>query len=63
MLIQAALPELAIEALHEGILGRLSRLDKVQLYLIVLGPQKHGLRGKFGAVATDNALGLSSGFE
>jgi len=63
MLIQAALPELAIEALHEGILGRLSRLDKVQLYLIVLGPEEHGLRGKFRAVVTDNALGLSSDFE
>ena len=56
--IQAFVSELAVQAFHKRILGRLSRLDKAQAYSGFLAPEEHGLAGTLGAVITDDLLGL-----
>ena len=48
--VQAVGSELAVEALDEGVLGRLARLDEVQLHAGSPGPEEHGLRGEFGTI-------------
>lgn len=45
MKVQTALSELAIKALYKSILGRLSRLDKVQRNPSLSGPEVHGFGG------------------
>ena len=60
VLIQTAVPELAIEAFHKGILGRLAMLDELQPDLIVPAPEEYGLGGKFCAIVTSDASGPAS---
>jgi hypothetical protein len=57
VLVQTAVPESAIERLHEGILGRLAGLDEVLLDLILLAPEKHRLAGHLGPVVEHQGLG------
>ena len=54
---QAAVPELAVEALHEGVLGGLAGLDEVQRRAGPLAPKAHRLAGRLGAVVADDGLG------
>lgn len=57
VLIEAAIAELAVEALDEGILCRLARLDEGQRDLPLTRPEEHRLAGQFGAVIADNRPG------
>ncbi len=50
MQIQAVLSELAVEAFHESVLRRLSRLNKMQLDVAALRPEEHRLASQFGAI-------------
>jgi hypothetical protein len=50
VLIQAFVPEFAIEALDKRILGGLTWLDKPKLYPSISGPEVHGFAGEFTAV-------------
>ena len=61
VLVQAAVPELAVEALHEGVLGGFSGLDEVQGRAGPLAPKAHRLAGQFGAVVADDGLGMRRG--
>lgn len=54
MLVQAIVPESAIEALAECVLHRLAGLDEVELHPCSLCPQEHGLAGEFGAIVENN---------
>jgi len=56
MLVEAAFSELAVERFHEGVLRRLTRLDEVQLDVVVSGPKEHRFAGELGAVVTDDGL-------
>ena len=56
MEVQAALPELSIEALHNRILGGFARLDKVELHPGAFRPEGHRLAGQFAAVIHDDPL-------
>lgn len=56
MEIQAVLPELAIEAFHEGVLGGFARLDKMELHASALRPEEHRLSGQLGAVVRHDLL-------
>ena len=57
VLVQAAVPELAVEALHESVLSGLARLDEVQRRARPLAPKAHRLAGQLGAVVPDDGLG------
>ena len=57
VLVQAAVPELAVEALHESVLGGLAGLDEVQRRAGPLAPKAHRLAGELGAVVADDGLG------
>lgn len=57
MLVQAEVSELAVEALYEGILRRLARLNEMQFYTDLLSPKEHGLGCEFRAIVADNRLG------
>ena len=59
--VQAAVPELAVEALHEGVLGGLAGLDEVQGRAGPLAPKAHRLAGELGAVVADDGLGRRRG--
>ena len=61
VLVQAAVPELAVEALHEGVLGGLAGLDEVQRRARPLAPKAHRLAGQLGAVVADDGLGMRRG--
>jgi hypothetical protein len=50
VLVQTLIPELAIEALAEGVLDRLTRLDEMQLHAVAVGPFVERLSGKFWSV-------------
>lgn len=52
--VEAVFSELAIEALDEGVLRRLSGLDEVQLHARLAGPEEHGLARQLGAVVADD---------
>ena len=54
MLIEAAVSELAVEALDERILRRLARLDKGQRHRPLTRPEEHGLAGQFRPVIANN---------
>ena len=60
MLVQATVPELAVETFHKGILCRLAWLNKVQLRTCLLAPEEHGLRRHLRAVITDDGLGQTT---
>ena len=57
MQVQAVLPELAIEALHEGILSWLSGLDKVQSHTRSPGPEEHRLGRELRAIVQNQGPG------
>ena len=60
MLIQTTVPELAIEAFHKGILGRLAWLYKMQRRPGLFAPEEHGLRGHLRTIITDDGLGQTA---
>ena len=58
---QASVPELAVEALHESVLGGFSGLDEVQRRARPLAPKAHRLADELGAVVADDGLGMRRG--
>jgi hypothetical protein len=52
VLVQAFVPEPAVEALHEAVLHGLARRDVVPLDMALLLPLQDGVRGQLGAVST-----------
>ena len=54
VLVEAAVPELAVEAFNERILRRLARLDEGQRHLPLTRPEEHGLAGQFRPVIANN---------
>ena len=62
ILVQAFVAQSSVERLDEGVLGRLSRLDKVELYTSFVCPLVEILSGKFGTIIDSNHLGKSSPF-
>ena len=60
MLVQALVPQLAVEALQEAVLLRLARRDVVPFDAVLLGPLKHGIAGELGAVVEDDHLRLAA---
>jgi len=50
MQVQAVLPELAVEALYERILSRLSGLDEVQPHAGSPSPEEQGLGSELRAI-------------
>lgn len=54
MLVQAFVAKLTVETFHKGILGRLTSLDKAQLDIAFLPPEKHRFPCKFGAIVTNS---------
>ena len=54
VLIEAAIPELAVEALDEGILRRLAWLDESQRDLPLTRPKEHRLAGKLSTIIANN---------
>ena len=60
MLVQALVPQLAVETLHEAVLLRLARRDVVPFDAVLLGPLKHGIAGELGAVVGDDHLRLAA---
>ena len=61
VLVQAAVPELAVEALHESVLGGLAGLDEVQRRARPLAPKAHRLAAQLGGVVADDGLGMRRG--
>lgn len=59
--VQAVLAELAVEALDERILRRLTWLDEVQPDHSSSRPEEHRLAGQLGAVVADDGLWQRSG--
>lgn len=56
VLIQAAVPERAVETFDKCILSRLPRLNEVQLCSRSLAPEEHRLAGQLAAVVADHSL-------
>ena len=54
VLVEAAVPELAVEAFDERILRRLVRLDKGQGHLPLMRPEEHRLASQLRPVIADN---------
>lgn len=54
VLFEAAVPELAVEALDERVLRRLARLDEGQRHLPLTRPEEHRLAGQLRPVIADN---------
>ena len=54
VLIEAVIPELAIEALDEDILCRLAWLDERQRHIPLTRPEEHRLAGQRRPVIADN---------
>ena len=54
MLLQAFVPELAVQAFHKGVLRWLPGLDKAQLGIPFPGPEEHRLAGELRAVVADD---------
>ena len=52
--IEAVLTELAVEALDEGVLGRLAGLNEVQLDAAFLRPEEHRLTCQLRIVIADD---------
>ena len=58
VLVQALVPQTAVEAFHEAVLHRLARRDVVPFDLAVLLPFEHGVRRQLGAVVADHHAGM-----
>ncbi len=54
VLIETSIAELAVEALDEGILCRLARLDEGQRDFALTRPKEHRLAGQLWIVIADN---------
>jgi hypothetical protein len=50
VLVQAFIPELPVEAFDECVLRGLATLDKVQRYLVLIGPLIHDAAGELGSI-------------
>lgn len=61
--VQELVAQAAIEALDEGVLGRLAGRDVVPVDLAVVGEGQDRVRGELGPVVTDYGLGLSTRVE
>ena len=61
MKIETVGSELSVEAFDERILGRLTRLNEMQLHAGPLRPEKHRLAGKLRTVVTNNRFGQLTG--
>ncbi len=61
MLVEAFVPELSVETLDVGILGRLPWLNKVQFNPVFIGPGIHRLTDEFGPVVDGNDFGQTPG--
>lgn len=57
VLVEALVPEFAVQALDEGVLCGLSGLDEAEIDVVLLGPKEHGLTGEFAPVVADNQRG------
>ena len=63
MLVEALVPQSAVEALDEAILHRLARCDVVPFDAVLLLPSKDGVRRELGAVVADDHAGAASGLD
>lgn len=61
MFVEALIPELTVEALNIGILGRLPGLDKVQFDTVRIRPGIHSLADEFRSVVDGDDFGQSPG--
>lgn len=52
--VEALIAQPAVDALDEGVLHRLARLDEAQHYPALVGPPVEGVLRQPGAVAEDN---------
>lgn len=60
VLVQALIAEPTVEALHEGVLVKLSQCDVVPFHVALLLPVQKRVTGQFGAVVANDHTGLSS---
>ena len=60
MLVQALIPEPAIETFDVRVLGRLARIDELKLHAVVIGPSIKGSTSVFGAVINDQNIRVSA---
>ena len=63
MLVEAFVPQPAIEALDEAVLGRLTGCDVVPIDTVVLLPCKDRPRGQLGAVVADDHAGPAAALD
>ena len=59
MVVQALIPEPAVEALDERILRRFARLDQLELHAMLAGPLVQCLAGKFRPLVCPDRLGIA----
>ena len=62
MLVQALVPQPAVEAFHEAVLHRFSGRNVMPFDVAVLLPGEHGIRGEFGAIVGDDHAGIAAPF-
>ena len=60
VLIQAFVPELAVEAFHKSILSWLTWLNEAQANAFGFAPEEHRLAGKLAANVANNRIWLVS---
>ena len=60
MLIQAFVPELAVQAFNKGVLCRLAWLDKSKRDAGFLAPEEHSFAGELSSIVANDLLGLPS---
>lgn len=60
MLVQAFIPEAAVEALDERVLDRLARLDEGERDAMLIGPLIHGFAAKLRPVVADNCAWIAT---
>ena len=60
VLVQTLIPKPAIETFDVCILGRLARIDEVQLHTVVVGPGIKSAASKFWAVINNQNVGVSA---
>lgn len=59
VLVQAFVPQAAIEALDQAVLHRFSWRDVMPLHPSILRPFEHGVRRQFGSVVADHHTGIA----
>ena len=60
VLVQALVPQAAVEAFHEAVLHRLSRSNVVPLDLAILLPFQNGVRGQLRPIIADHHAGIAT---